>query len=285
MKITQDAPRLPTLGLLSFLVLTVGCVIEPPTRPTGESTEIVLRIMGGIAGVEYTLRVDGTERILEGVSCASGCDFQPGETLPGLSPARIGELRDLALRAGLPTIGNHNYGTGCCDFFAYDLRFTEGDEQARVVGDATTFPQLITELADRVRGMASGNFPAIVDLGTERNDWPDDRLVVRFIEAAGGVLDVEVSYSGGCEAHEIDLVVFGGFMESFPVQVNAALAHEDRDDACDSIVQRTLRFDLTPLHDEYDSSYEPGGPLVMHVQDPGGGTPFSFELTWGGERD
>lgn len=257
-----------------------ACEGETPLRPGGEAVEFVLRVSGGLAGAEYTLRVDGMNQVLEGVSCSSVCDFENGEILTGLSPDQILELRDLALEAGLPFTGDRNYGTGCCDFFVYDLRFTRGDEQARVVGDATTLPEPLVTLTERIRGMATGTIPAIVALGTDRNDWPDDRLVVHSIEAAGGLLEVEFSYSGGCNPHDVDLVVFGGFMESFPVQVNAALAHDARDDACDAVIRRSLSFDLTPLHEEYDRSYEPGGPLRMHVQDPGGGTPFSFELTW-----
>lgn len=281
MSIPLELPPVSAL-ILALLPLLGSCESEVPTRPAAESIAIVLRVTGGLAGADFTLNVDGERRALEGLECVSLCDFERGEVLAGLSPQQILDLRDLALDGGLGVIESRSYGTECCDRFLYDLRYSQGGHQAHVVGDAATLPDPLARLAQRIRGMAQGTFPSLVALDTERNDWPGDRLIVHSAELAGGLLDVEISYSGGCEPHDLDLVAYGGFMESEPVQVRAALAHDGRDDACDALIRRELRFDLSPLHRAYDGTYpgSRGGPLVLQLQDPGGGPSFSFTLTW-----
>lgn len=277
----MNTPRRSALILVPILLLG-GCDGDAPTRPFGEPIQIVLRVTGGLAGAEFTVRVDGDRGVLRGLTCVSLCDFELEEVLAGLSDAQLRELRDLALEGGLGVIDDRSYGTECCDFFLYDLRYTQGRHQAHVVGDGATLPEPLSRLAERIRAMVDGTFPAVVALDSDRNDWPDDRLILHSAELAGGFLDLDVSYAGGCGPHDLDLVVYGGFLDSEPVRVRAALAHDVRGDACEALVRRALRFDLAPLYPAYDRTHPTsrGGPLVLQLQDPGGGTPLSFTFTW-----
>jgi hypothetical protein len=88
---------------------------------------------------------------------------------------------------------------------------------------------------------------------------------------------LDVEYGGGCEAHALELIAVGGWMESFPVQVRLMLTHDDRDDPCDAVVRDTVRFGLGPLEEAYAQAY-PGEPvgertLVIHLDWPGGSGP------------
>ena len=83
---------------------------------------------------------------------------------------------------------------------------------------------------------------------------------------------MDLTYSGGCEIHDVWAVAWGGWIESSPVQVWLFLSHDDHDDACDGVIQRTFRFGLETLKTAYEASYgigEPGGTtLVLLLEDP-----------------
>lgn len=58
-------------------------------------------------------------------------------------------------------------------------------------------------------------------------------------------LGIEVSYSGGCKDHIIELAA-RGWIKTYPPQVEARITH-DNTDPCESEVIDTLVFDLRPL--------------------------------------
>jgi hypothetical protein len=105
------------------------------------------------------------------------------------------------------------------------------------------------------------------------------------VTVEGLTLSADVSYGGGCADHRMDLVIWGGWMESYPVQVNALITHDGANDPCDSVVSETRRFNLYPLAVAYDRSYgaaalSPSGPqtpppppvrVVLRLLDPATG--------------
>jgi hypothetical protein len=56
-------------------------------------------------------------------------------------------------------------------------------------------------------------------------------------------------------------------MESYPVQVNILLSHDDNDDPCDMWVTETLIFNIIPLKNSYQELYEESGTIVMNIED------------------
>lgn len=82
-----------------------------------------------------------------------------------------------------------------------------------------------------------------LDPETSRKDRFD------FVDAslAGRTLSITVSVSGGCEAHDYELVTQGALLLSIPPGANLYLIHEDNDDPCDAIIRETVSFDITPL--------------------------------------
>jgi hypothetical protein len=76
---------------------------------------------------------------------------------------------------------------------------------------------------------------------------PTARVNIKFVETAGDYLVMGVSYSGGCETHEFDLISEGKFTATYPPEVEVKLMHHDHNDRCRSIVDERLYFDLSPL--------------------------------------
>lgn len=61
----------------------------------------------------------------------------------------------------------------------------------------------------------------------------------------GNILTIEVSYSGGCNEHEFKLYFDGSYKKSLPPKADFMLTHDNKGDACRSIVDKTLKFDIS----------------------------------------
>ena len=93
--------------------------------------------------------------------------------------------------------------------------------------------------------------------------WPRDALTIESVIVIGDTLRLAVHYGGGCHPHRVALLLGNAFMESYPVQVHARLAHDAAGDMCKALVARTLDFDLTPLKRRYHASYGAGAAVVV----------------------
>lgn len=106
--------------------------------------------------------------------------------------------------------------------------------------------------------------PALLIPRDDLRGWPFDPWTFVAHEIQGDTLFLEVRYGGGCREHRFALLIDPAFMESFPVQVAARLAHDADGDPCRALLTRTLRFDLSPLREHFEASYGPGrGTVVM----------------------
>lgn len=70
----------------------------------------------------------------------------------------------------------------------------------------------------------------------------------------GDSLRLVVSYSGGCEEHEFELLTDKAYTKSAPPSLRLFLFHDAKGDACRSVVTDSLSYDLSPLqHPKSDS--------------------------------
>jgi hypothetical protein len=90
----------------------------------------------------------------------------------------------------------------------------------------------------------------------------------RLLEAhlRGDFLVMRVSFGGCGPDHPFSLFISGAFMESNPVQTWALLSHDDLDEECDAVFERTLKFDLGPLRRAYTAAYGQPGPVVVRLR-------------------
>jgi len=90
---------------------------------------------------------------------------------------------------------------------------------------------------------------------TSDTGLPNDAITIDSVRVVGDTLAAVVSHGGGCAVHSYQLVIGSAWMESFPVQVRARIAHNANGDACRALLRRDLRMSLRPLADAYRASY------------------------------
>ncbi|MBX2804305.1 MAG: hypothetical protein KTR31_41975 [Myxococcales bacterium] len=90
-----------------------------------------------------------------------------------------------------------------------------------------------------------------------------DPMEIGSVTVEGDELVVEVSFSGGCNEHDVVLCwPDQSFMESFPVQVQLELFHEDNGDKCDAYLTEDRRLSLLPLAEAHEDAYGPGPATI-----------------------
>ncbi len=266
------------------LVAAVGCGFDHPLAPQPEDVYIEVQVSGGIASVDYAYAVDGAESEVRGIACSSGCDFEAGEVIAQLTPAQVLHLAESLAVAGIVRHDGVDFGDQCCDQFYYAIGYRDGDRESSVRGSSGALPQELAGAVAELDLLLHGVLPIVIDWDSQPDDWPGDPLVLRDHSLEGSVLALDVEYGGGCAIHGLDLVAWGGWLESFPIQVNVRLTHESRDDPCDALIQRTLRFNLVPLREDYEGSYGTGNPgettIILRLSVPDGGEQRTLEYTF-----
>ncbi|MBC8090340.1 MAG: hypothetical protein H7Z40_24030 [Phycisphaerae bacterium] len=85
---------------------------------------------------------------------------------------------------------------------------------------------------------------------------PNDPITIDSARVVGDTLVAAVSHGGGCTEHTYQLVIGTAWMESFPVQVRARIAHNAKGDPCRALLRKELRMALRPLKGAYRASYK-----------------------------
>ena len=113
---------------------------------------------------------------------------------------------------------------------------------------------------------------AVVFSETPRR-WGQDPFVLNDAAILDDTLTLSLSYAGGCRQHEFTLVASEVFLESFPVQLRVAIAHDANGDSCEAWLTQDYEFDLTLLRDRYRQAYGDGpGRIVLLLDGVPGGT-------------
>ena len=109
--------------------------------------------------------------------------------------------------------------------------------------------------------------------------WGTDDYELNTAAVKGDTLAVSVSYSGGCRAHRFTLVAAEAFMESDPVQLAVAIAHDADGDPCEAYPTEDYHFILDPIKARYNAAYGPGaGTIVLGLAHaPGGPLVYQFD--------
>ena len=109
--------------------------------------------------------------------------------------------------------------------------------------------------------------------------WGTDDYELNAAAIRGDTLAVTVSYSGGCRAHRFTLVAAEAFMESDPVQLDVAIAHDADGDPCEAYPTEDYHFILDPIKARYKASYGTGsGTIVLGLdRTPDGPLVYTFD--------
>lgn len=115
------------------------------------------------------------------------------------------------------------------------------------------------------------------DVGSA-TQWGTDDYELGAASVSGDTLAVTLSYGGGCKTHRFTLVAAEAFMESDPVQLAVAIAHDADGDACEAWITDDYHFILDPIKARYKASYGTGaGTIVLGLKNAPGG-PLSYQF-------
>ena len=119
-----------------------------------------------------------------------------------------------------------------------------------------------------------------VFIGAARDRFGTDEYTLNSATITDDTLNISVSYSGGCEDHQFTLVVSDRFLESFPVQLHASIAHNANGDTCEAYPTDNYRFDLTPIKTLYQKAYrQEAGTLILRLKNaPNGELVYEFTM-------
>ena len=155
-----------------------------------------------------------------------------------------------------------------------------------IIGCQQLNNQMQTEPDDGLSVVVDGFAPdeivyaGAVFIGDAGDRFGTDEYVLNSATITDDTLNISVSYSGGCEAHEFTLVVSEAFLESFPVQLPVSIAHDANNDTCEAYPTENYRFDLTPIKTMYQEAYrQEAGTIVLRLKDaPDGELVYEFTM-------
>ena len=123
-------------------------------------------------------------------------------------------------------------------------------------------------------------YTGTVFIGDAGDKFGTDAYTLNSATITDDTLNISVSYSGGCKDHQFTLVVSETFLESFPVQLHASIAHNANGDTCEAYPTDNYRFDLTPIKKMYQKAYQQeAGTLILRLKDaPDGELAYEFTM-------
>ena len=159
---TQSRVGLTSLAAVGLLAC-FSCDSDDPVAPRADRIYIEVQVSGGIASAEYAYAVDGDELAVRGVTCSSGCDFEPGEVVTRLTPAQVLYFADMLIDAGIHGLDGRDFGDECCDQFHYVIGYRDGDRDSSVRGSTGALPQDLASAVAELDLLVRGVTPIIID--------------------------------------------------------------------------------------------------------------------------
>lgn len=123
-------------------------------------------------------------------------------------------------------------------------------------------------------------YTGTVFIGDAGDKFGTDEYALNSAAITDDTLNISVSYGGGCAEHQFTLIVSDTFLESFPVQLHASLAHTANGDPCEAYLTENYRFDLTPIKKMYQEAYQQAaGTILLQLKDaPDGELIYEFTM-------
>ena len=123
-------------------------------------------------------------------------------------------------------------------------------------------------------------YTGAVFVGDAGDRFGTDKYALNSATITDDILNISVSYSGGCEEHQFTLVASERFLESFPVQLRVSIAHDANGDTCEAYPTENYRFDLTPIKTMYQTAYrQEAGTIILRLKDaPQGELTYEFTM-------
>ncbi|MDQ7816414.1 MAG: NigD-like C-terminal domain-containing protein [Melioribacteraceae bacterium] len=117
---------------------------------------------------------------------------------------------------------------------------------------------------------SSTSIPVKLIEGNDTDFIKRDMLNVNSLALLRDDLKFNVSYSGGCKDHTIELYAFKGIQKSNPAQVTLILSHNANGDMCEAYLTKTVSFDLAALKNYLKSVHGISDKVLLIIHDPSG---------------
>ncbi|MES2587826.1 MAG: hypothetical protein V4622_02530 [Bacteroidota bacterium] len=101
----------------------------------------------------------------------------------------------------------------------------------------------------------------------------NDPYKIKSIKLERNYVIIEVTYSGGCEVHDFQLIGSKFLSKSIPAIRNVQLVHNKKNDSCKKLVTEKLKFSISVLA----QNYEPGNKVELLFDNYPDKIPYSYE--------
>lgn len=141
-------PARPVLAVLPLGVLLFACDDPVTEPPAADEVLIVARTTGGIAGMDWTVTLDGSAGELR---CEGSCPWDGGNVRM-LTDLQVEEIATAFVDAGVRTKRSTDYGVcgGCADQFHHVVDYRDGRGAYEVEGDGPNLPDRLKDALNRV---------------------------------------------------------------------------------------------------------------------------------------
>lgn len=82
----------------------------------------------------------------------------------------------------------------------------------------------------------------------------------------GDVLQLDVSYGGGCEDHFFTAYSTGKFDDASPVNIDLFISHDANNDSCEAYLSEQLEIDLSTIKEAFLVTYPDAESRVMNIR-------------------
>ncbi len=106
--------------------------------------------------------------------------------------------------------------------------------------------------------------------GSDTSIIEKDLLNVNGVEIDSDLLAFNISYSGGCREHKIELYGLKEIAESNPAQVTLMLSHNADNDMCEAYLTQKILFDLTALKNYLRDDHNINDKVLLIIHDTSG---------------
>lgn len=89
-----------------------------------------------------------------------------------------------------------------------------------------------------------------------------DTYYINSVRIEGNLLLMDIEYSGGCAEHKFEFIGSPAISKSLPPQRHVKLMHDNGDDMCESMVNRSIEIDISELA----SSQTSGSEIILNLE-------------------
>lgn len=145
---TRMTTPLRLLFLAPLAAAGLSCGNPPTEPPVAGEVGIVVHTTGGIAGMDWTVTLDGAAGEIR---CSTPCPWGDVTTRV-VSPADVVELAGAFVAAGVRQRRDTDFGVcdGCADQFHHDMTYRDGTGIYHVEGDGPNLPEEISAAVARI---------------------------------------------------------------------------------------------------------------------------------------